>query len=143
MLLSTKNGFLTLFKIGLYALITFFALNFLSAFWDKPQVGELTPTQANNNGKVWFIDARSHEFYLIEHIPSALSIPFQKRDEWKSTKLSSIKKDAKIIVYCDSKICGLSIGLAKFFIEEGFSNVNILKGGLDDWISQGFKTIKK
>jgi len=89
-----------------------------------------------NNKNVIAIDARSHEAYEIEHIPSAINIPHREMLE-ETTK--DLDKDKIYVTYCDGIGCNASTKGAVNLSKLGFT-VKELLGGLDWWKRDGYST---
>ena len=84
------------------------------------------------------IDARETRFYEGLRIPDAICLPFNRRIEWEKTILKDRPKDAIIIVYCDSRICSLSMNLAVYLRDVGFTQVFYIGGGIESWRAEGY-----
>lgn len=80
------------------------------------------------------LDVRSKEDYDKEHIKGARSLPL---DEIDRKAPQSLKKDEKIIVYCDSYVCSASTSAYKFLLRMGYANVRDYKGGVREWKASG------
>lgn len=74
------------------------------------------------------IDVRNSDKYESGHIKDAINIPVDN--------ISSIDydKDTVIILYCDTGI--ISANAAKILVDEGYTNVYNLDGGLINWGAQ-------
>lgn len=82
--------------------------------------------------KTILIDVRESTKYIDSHIPLAISLPFSSINGYNNT-LSTIDKSQKILLYCDSKICGRSMKAAILLLKMGYKNIEILKGGYKSW----------
>jgi rhodanese-related sulfurtransferase len=89
-----------------------------------------------NGEDVVVIDARSNEAYEIEHIPSAISIPYKTMSE-ETTK--SLDRSKIYVTYCDGIGCNASTKGVLKLAKLGF-NVKELLGGLDWWKRDGYAT---
>jgi rhodanese-related sulfurtransferase len=84
------------------------------------------------------IDARYSDLYNKEHIPSAISLPFNKFfDVYKQYKISDRNKN--LIIYCNNALCNQARYVAYEFIKKGMNNVYVLEGGFQQWKSQELK----
>jgi rhodanese-related sulfurtransferase len=84
-----------------------------------------------------FIDAR-HEFEYTEgHIRGAISIPLNHLDE-HAYLIDRLKKETRLIVYCDGVACNSSIELATKLLEHGFFHVELFYGGWQEWTDARF-----
>lgn len=75
----------------------------------------------------YIIDVRTPAEYAYQHIPTAINIPLNTIDSIDSHQF---KKDAKIVVYCQSG--ARSKQAAERLLEIGYQRVFDL-GGLQDW----------
>jgi rhodanese-related sulfurtransferase len=80
-----------------------------------------------------FLDARSPDSYGEGHIEGAISLPFDRLEERFIDVAMRIPPEILIITYCDVENCSLSDKLARFLIEDGFSNVKVLVNGWTVW----------
>jgi rhodanese-related sulfurtransferase len=78
------------------------------------------------------LDTRSYREYEVSHIEGAIWVGY---DEFDISKLASIGKDKKVVVYCSVGYRSGKIGekLAK----AGYSKVYNLWGGIFDWVNKG------
>jgi rhodanese-related sulfurtransferase len=88
--------------------------------------------------KAIFIDSRDKRFYKYERIEGALSYPALDFSIWNKHITKTIEKNKVLIVYCDTKLCGISYYTAKLILELGYNKVYNLEGGIDQWIEEGF-----
>lgn len=82
------------------------------------------------------VDARSHEAYEAEHIPSSINIPHRTMS-WESTK--ELDKSKVYVTYCDGIGCNASTKGALQLAKLGFHTKELL-GGLDWWKRDGYPT---
>lgn len=80
------------------------------------------------------VDARERNEYEISHLPEALWVGY---DQFDIERLAEIPKDQKITVYCS--IGYRSEKIAKKLLENGYTNVSNLYGGIFEWANQGNK----
>ena len=83
------------------------------------------------------INVLSKEAYEGCHIKGSQSIPFY--NSFKK-EMESCDKDRRIVVYCASVLCLLSVMAAEKLIKMGFTNVAHFKGGMKEWNVKGFPT---
>lgn len=132
-----------------YLVIFFFALNFLGSCNSK------TSDNAEVSGKVEDVDAatfknliasgngivldvRTPEEVAQGIIPDAYVIDiYQSGFE---EKLQSLPKDKEVYVYC--AVGGRSRQAADILLNNGFSKVYNLSGGIVDWKKNGFEVVK-
>ena len=91
-----------------------------------------------SNHTAYIIDARRVNFYEYEKIKGAFSYPVDDFERWKNSIQKKIQKESTIIVYCDSKFCGISYQVCIFLTKIGYKNVYNLTGGIDAWIEAGY-----
>ena len=104
-------------------------LNYETDSWDL--------YEALNNGEpIVVIDARSPEAYALEHIPTAINIPYRSMSE---ATTSALDKSKLYVTYCDGIGCNASTKGALNMAKLGF-RVKELIGGLDWWKRDGYET---
>lgn len=86
-------------------------------------------------GDVLWIDARVREQFEKEHIPGAILLNDQERDNLLLENLDKLQENKKpIVVYCDGLACHASHKMRTFLTENvGIMNVYVLKGGWPAW----------
>jgi len=80
------------------------------------------------NKKIIFIDTRERKEYEVSHIKGAIYVGY---DDFDTTKLKGINKDAIIIAYCSVGYRSGKIG--KKLLNLGYTNVFNLFGGIFSW----------
>jgi len=113
-------------------------------------------------GKYALVDARETYWYERMTIPNAISIPYSdiQDDEniyneyTRALNLLNIKKDKngildftqakEVIVFCNSNWCVQSVWAIKYMVKMGYPKNKIFwyRGGLQDWKTSGFITVK-
>jgi rhodanese-related sulfurtransferase len=89
------------------------------------------------------IDARLERDYKSGHIEDAISLPINCSDELYAETVSSLTKDKKIILYCQSAGCQFAEKIALRLKADGFEDMAIFKGGWVEWQkSQESQTVK-
>lgn len=86
---------------------------------------------------VW-VDPRRAETYAEGHIPDAVSIPFGSGDFESQARELLVGFDP-IIVYGDDYQDILANAASKRLIELGFKSVYTLRGGIQQWIADGYE----
>lgn len=81
-------------------------------------------------GTATFLDVRPRRMYQAGHIPGALSNP---ASEFDMGVISSIPKDATIVVYCVRGIASAQV--ADYLASIGYTNVFSLAGGYKAWLA--------
>lgn len=99
-------------------------------------VSALEMPSLQRKGKFVLLDVNKSEAFNMAHIPDAINMPLESFD----TKHKNIAKhkDNAVILSCQNG--SRSIKAAKLLIKAGFSNVNILRGGLISWTKENLPT---
>ena len=105
--------------------------------WAEPELaaGEIQLVDARALEVLW-IDARSEDDYLAEHIPGAILL---NEDHWETGIIELmgtwLMQPSPIVVYCGSESCGTSKRIADR-LREALPDAEIysLKGGWDAWV---------
>ncbi len=100
------------------------------------QVSVLEMPALQRNGKSIVIDVNKPDHYAASHIPKAINVPLEDLSE--DHKQLPKNKDQTIILSCQSG--SRSQAAAKRLVALGFSNVNILRGGLMAWAKENLPT---
>lgn len=96
-------------------------------------------TLALPNNNAILLDAREEKEYKISHLKDAIQVGY---DTFKLKEtLAKLPKDkaAKIVVYCSIGIRSETV--AHKLIEEGYTNVYNLYGGIFEWKNNNFKVL--
>jgi len=82
------------------------------------------------------LDVRTHTAFRVDPrtIPTALHVP----PEEVKTRLVDIARDAEIVIYCNCPNEMTAARIAKLLIDQGFTRVRPLRGGLDGWVGAGY-----
>ncbi len=88
-----------------------------------------------------FVDVRPAEEFDLDHLPGAISIPWQQflRDPGQ---VHSLRRYHQLIIYCFDPDCFEATALAKELTLFGFERVFVLFGGMAEWLEQGFPVEK-
>ena len=84
-----------------------------------------------------FIDARPESQYREGHIRGALSLPWQRVNDYFIEIFEQIDPNKTIITYCDGETCELSHELTIFLKDMGFNNSRVLINGWSLWVKAG------
>ena len=84
-------------------------------------------------GGVHVYDANSAKQYASAHVPGAVHLPF---DEVRVERLPA-DKGAKVIFYCWNEVCSASHEAATQAAKLGFTNVSVMRAGINGWIKAG------
>ncbi|GAA6136766.1 hypothetical protein NBRC116583_05130 [Arenicella sp. 4NH20-0111] len=83
-------------------------------------------------GKSIVIDVNKPDQFSVSHIPKSINVPLEDFEDSNKDLLKS--KDKTVILTCHTG--GRSQSAAKKLVAMGFSNVNILRGGLIAWTKE-------
>ena len=100
------------------------------------QVSPLEMPALQRGGKYIVIDVDKPDVFANSHIPKAVNIPLEDINDGHKELLKS--KDKTVILTCQTG--GRSQSAAKKLVGLGFSNVNILRGGLMAWTKENLPT---
>lgn len=108
----------------------------------KNTVPQIRPSAVKSkldaHDKIILLDTRSPEEFRVSHIPGASFINY---DQFKTSDVVPIDRDAEIIVYCTVGYRSERIG--EKLIELGFTNVKNLYGGIFQWANDGELLLNK
>jgi rhodanese-related sulfurtransferase len=91
----------------------------------------------HREGSALFLDARDPDFFELERIRGALSLPADGFDARFGALKRRLMKAPRIITYCDDAHCPLAERLAQRLAAMGLTGVMVLPGGLDMWRKAG------
>jgi rhodanese-related sulfurtransferase len=84
------------------------------------------------------LDARPPEDFQQGYIPCATSLPISNFKETYDTVSHLLSEDKIIICYCEGFNCTDSSMLAMELYKEGFKDIFVYKGGIEEWQQLGF-----
>jgi rhodanese-related sulfurtransferase len=95
-----------------------------------------------DRGEVFILDVRKpDEFTNPGHIKNSTLLAVQDiRANELDIKLKELPKDKPILVYCRSG--SRSVAASTILVNNGFSHVYNMQGGINGWISAGYETVK-
>lgn len=135
--LPTRNSrlqFLILNKIiGMKKLIVFFSLLCLLSCINMDAQVELLPAVFEsriNLGKAQLLDVRTAGEYQSGHLKNSLQADWQNKEQFLE-RIKYLDKSKPLLVYCASGM--RSASAAKWLLDNGFKEVQNLKGGLTAW----------
>ena len=102
---------------------------------------KITNSQATkiiNKGKTAIIDIRDQKQYQAGHILNAVHVPLASLQE-RIPKLEKFKGQPIIIVDEAGKESDKAASILK---KEGFSQINVLMGGMTGWVGEGLPVTK-
>lgn len=86
---------------------------------------------------VLVVDARAYDFFQMEHVPGARSLPLEEADAKLAELLAKVDPETKIITYCSGFSCAAAMDLAKKIVGHGRKKVAVFLGGMEEWQSLG------
>jgi len=95
--------------------------------------------KSNAHREFILIDSRPGKEYRRCHLPGAISIPACAPQS--ATLLKSLDRDKTLIFYCGWPDCNRSTTLSGAASQAGFTDIKVLKGGLQAWIDKGHPTV--
>ena len=95
-------------------------------------------------GTAIFIDTRDARDYQKDHIPGAVNLPMRDwQRAWSKVSASGeLPKEARLLIYCYGRKCGLSTRAGKRLLEEGYRHPIILEYGWTEWNDAGYPTVE-
>jgi rhodanese-related sulfurtransferase len=98
--------------------------------------GEILLEDALAIENVTWVDARGAAAFQAAHIPEAILLNEDTWDDLFEGFLLAWDGESQIVVYCDSRTCAASKGVAERLKESlGLENVLVLKGGWETWLN--------
>jgi rhodanese-related sulfurtransferase len=91
-------------------------------------------------GETLFIDARPANFFDQRHLKDAVNLPLSLFDITYLMTLNDADKSKEIIIYGRTLSNLYDSQVARKLIIRGHKNVKILKGGLHEWVKNGYPT---
>ena len=104
--------------------------------WTKVLADEVEWTEVERwTGPVLWIDARTADAFAAQHVPGAVRL---NEGEWERLLpgfLEAWQPEQRIVVYCDSRACDASQGVAQRLRRElNLTEIHVLKGGWNAWL---------
>ena len=103
----------------------------------KVVTAEVVKNILDSGQKAIIVDARTAKEYQDERIPSAVLIPVE--DFEKQAALLLPDKKTLIIFYCNGVNCGKAPVAAEKALQAGYTNVEVLGGGIPEWKEKGYR----
>lgn len=99
---------------------------------------ELSYAIQDNREKVFVLDARSIKEYKTSHIDKAKRAGYE---DFSVERIWMVDRKARVIVYSANYSRGKT--LAQYLVLMGFSDVQLLEGGLINWKNNGHQVVDK
>jgi len=85
-------------------------------------------------GEVYLVDARSTKAFKRFHLPNSCNLPIDSGLIGLKQKVSTIPRDAQVVVYCQSERCDWAETVAARIYAEGVRNLFVFPGGVEEWL---------
>lgn len=110
----------------------------LALGYPKPDL--IAPASAHQllNRGALFLDVRPSEDYLQQHVPGALSLPWNVRSQVEPVLLPYLRKASLVIVYCEDSGCEAAGKISDELLSADIKRVQVLGQGLKGWREAGF-----
>ena len=102
---------------------------------------EITPEECQElagEGKLLYLDSRSHRQYKEAHLPQALNLPVKDFAALHATLAPLLPKDGWIVIYGEGWGRPTEKELAYLFDRAGEGRIRILQGGFRAWTRKGY-----
>tara|TARA_B100001029_G_scaffold113850_1_gene94132 strand:+ start:108 stop:512 length:405 start_codon:yes stop_codon:yes gene_type:complete len=100
------------------------------------KISPQTLISLSNQDNAFLIDLRDSESFQNGHITNSINIPFNNLAQ----RTNEIKeKDKSIILICE--MGSVSPNAGEMLLKEGFTNILILKGGINEWKMQNLPLV--
>jgi rhodanese-related sulfurtransferase len=116
---------------GCFAILCFVCCNYLAA---QESIPATEFEKKINAQQPQLLDVRTAGEFQTGHLKNALQADWLKKDEF-TERVKYLDKTKPILVYCASGI--RSAAAAKWLLENGFTSVQNLKGGITAWKMEG------
>lgn len=127
--LSAATG-LALHGTSLFILWNSSAIHVVEAYAPQPVEREFVQ-QWRDDGKL-IVDARSHDDYLLNHIPTAYSVAAGDLQALKAL-VDCCSNRQQVVVYCSGYDCSDSFTVGEALYVAGFSEVYLYEAGFSGW----------
>lgn len=108
--------------------------------WNKRNVPYMSvETLALPKTKAILLDARALQEFKVSHLKSAIHVGYNRFDLKETLPKLPKDKNTNIVVYCSLGIRSETI--AHKLIQEGYTNVYNLYGGIFEWKNANFKVV--
>lgn len=89
-------------------------------------------------GWTMILDARPLGDYDQGHLPGALSFPANDIESAFEQTLPILSQEDPILIYCFGRSCDESLQVADFLKDQGYTNLFLFAGGMEDWNVAGY-----
>ena len=96
-----------------------------------------TVQRAVDTGAPALLDARPAADFRAGHLPRAQSLPIELAPEMLAGMQVSLARDQALLTYCARSDCDEGLELALMLRQQGYTNVMLFPGGLQEWRAAG------
>ena len=100
------------------------------------KVKEISAKDAKRDSTALFLDAREKKEFNVSHLKHATWVGY---DDFDMTRVQTIPKDKKIIVYCS--VGFRSEKITEKLVKAGYTNVSNVVGGIFEWKNLGYSVV--
>ena len=93
-----------------------------------------------DEGMHFIFDARSPTDFEAGHLPGAMLFYSEEMDTYFPEYAMMLTPEQGVMVYCSGKACDESLLVSKMLFEQGFTNVHLFAGGMEEWTAAGLPT---
>ena len=130
------NFLIERYYLSLPLLIVIFLLIYSSSTKGGKKISPQLLISLANNGNAFIVDLRNSELFNQGHITGSINIPFNNL----SKRFNEIPEDSKsIVLVCD--MGNVSPNAGELLKKEGFKDLLILRGGVNEWKLQNLPLI--
>jgi rhodanese-related sulfurtransferase len=106
--------------------------------FDDIELNELKNLMSRSG--VLLIDSRTRSSFAHGSIPGAINLAVNSSLPDREKILSPFPRDAEIVVFCQSDLCGYADEIARFLKFSGFSRIRIYPDGMRGWEARNDKS---
>ncbi len=130
------NFLIERYYLSLPLLIIIFLLIYSSSTKGGKKISQQFLISLANNENAFIVDLRNSELFNQGHITGSINIPFNNL----SKRFNEIPEDSKsIVLVCD--MGNVSPNAGELLKKEGFKDLLILRGGVNEWKLQNLPLI--
>jgi len=102
-----------------------------------PEVTTAEVADLIQNDAATVVDVRKSEAFEAGSIPGAINIPPIASAHERRSRLSEVKKQQRIVVFCESWRCRWADRVADSLILDGYRQVAVYRAGWEEWKNRG------
>jgi rhodanese-related sulfurtransferase len=85
-----------------------------------------------------FVDTREEKDYMAGHVPGAISLTPENKEERFPGLEPLMPQTSRIILYCYGPDCDMAERVASFLLDFGYTDLMIMSDGYPGWEQKGF-----